>query len=115
MEKPSRFWRIAAIIFVGLNAGGAVLAFAMNEQMHADTHLVLLGVSLVAYLFMRGAQSRPKANPLEEVEDPRIQYLQQSVDAMALEIERLSEAQRYNERLKVEQKPSEARPPKETP
>jgi hypothetical protein len=114
MEKPSRFWRIAAIIFVGVNAGGAVLAFAMDEQMHADTHLILLGVSLVAYLFMRAAQSRRKANPLEENEDPRIQYLQQSVDAMALEIERLSEAQRYNDKLRVEQKP-EPGPPKETP
>jgi hypothetical protein len=42
--------------------------------------------------------------------DERLNYLQQSVDAVALEVERIGEAQRFNEKLRGEQ--SETPPPK---
>jgi hypothetical protein len=37
-----------------------------------------------------------------QADDPRIEYLQQSVDAIAVEVERIGEAQRYQERLQAE-------------
>lgn len=110
MTNPSRFWRVAAWLFVLVNAGGAVAALMMHEQMHAELHFALLGVGFVAYLFMRAAASRKQGIPPAEVGDGRIEYLQQSVDAMALELERLGEAQRFNEKLKAEQKQPPEKP-----
>jgi hypothetical protein len=43
-------------------------------------------------------------------EQQRIEYLQQSVDAMALELERVGEAQRFADKLRVER--GETPPPK---
>lgn len=102
MEKPSRFWRIAAVIFVFVNIAGAVYAVVVGEQMHAEAHLGILLVSFVAYLIMRGSPPPPRENLPPT--DPRIDYLQQSVDAVALEVERLGEAQRFQEKLKAERK-----------
>jgi hypothetical protein len=110
MNRSPRFWRLAAIVFMLINAGGAVLAYAMHEQMHAETHLALLGAGYVWYLFLRIGQRK---QPVQEEEqqlpaggaaDPRLEYLQRSVDAIALEVERMGEAQRFNEKLKTERK-----------
>ena len=103
VTKPSRFWRIAAVLFLIVNAGGAILAFAQGQQMHAETHLALFGAAFVGYAFSRAAQTRNQdlVDPLPEIEDPRVAQLQRSVDAMALELERLGEAQRYQEKLKT--------------
>jgi hypothetical protein len=107
MTRPSRFWRFAAVIFVFINVAGALYAVVVGEQMHAETHLALLLVTFVGYLVWRGApQSRRQDLPPAEQADPRVEYLQQSVDAMALEVERLGEAQRFNEKLKAKRKES---------
>jgi hypothetical protein len=45
--------------------------------------------------------------------DPRIDYLQQSVDAVALEVERLGEAQRFQEKLRAEKRPPSDGSPRE--
>jgi hypothetical protein len=105
MTQPSRFWRVAAAVFVFINVAGALEAVVVGEQMHAETHLALLLISFVGYLVWRGApQSRRQDLLPAEQADPRVEYLQQSVDAIALEVERLGEAQRFNEKLKVERK-----------
>lgn len=104
MNRSPRFWRIAAVLFLVVNAGGAVLAFVQGEQMHAEMHLALFGAAFVGYVFSRAAQSR-NGDPLPlESGDQRVGELQRSVDAMSLELERLGEAQRYRERLEVERK-----------
>jgi hypothetical protein len=106
MKKPSRFWRIAAVIFLIGNAAGAIYALAMGEQMHAEMHLALFGAAFVGYAFSRAAQTRTYggADTPEEIEDPRVAQLQRSVDAMSLELERLGEAQRYREKLEAERR-----------
>ena len=38
--------------------------------------------------------------------NPRLEQLQQSVDAIALEVERIGEAQRFNAKLQAEQNES---------
>lgn len=103
MARPSKFWRIAGAIFVLLNVAGAAYAFARGEQMHAEAHLGALLVAFVAYLLRRGSpltHAREEPPPV----NPRIDYLQQSVDALAIEVERLGEAQRFKDKLAVERK-----------
>src|SRR3954471_9134297 len=110
MTRRARLWQIAAGLFVLVNFGGAAFAIGMGEPMHALTHAVLLTLGLGAYLTWRAARPRGRANPTAEVPDERLNYLQQSVDAIALEVERIGEAQRYNEKLRGEQAP--VTPPK---
>lgn len=105
MKKPSRFWRIVAVLFLVVNAAGAIYALARGEQMHAETHLALFGAAFVGYAFSRAAQARNQRDEsTPEIEDPRVAQLQRSVDAMALELERLGEAQRYREKLEAERR-----------
>lgn len=106
MNPPSRFWRITAAIFVFLNIGGALFALRTGEQMHAEGHLALLLVTFVAYLVMRGSPRPPQqqnSSPAE-LADPRIDQLQRSVDAIAVEVERMGEAQRFRDKLDAERK-----------
>ena len=100
MTRRSKIWGIAAIAFIAINALGAVYATVMGERVHMDVHLVLLLAGVVTYLMWR-AKTRGRAQDALRAgqADPRIDYLQQSVDAMALEVERLGEAQRFREKL----------------
>lgn len=105
MIQRTKLWRTAAALFVIINVAGAGYAAAMGERMHLDTHLVLLAVGAVTYLMARAVAERRSRNtsaPVPPQGDDRLNYLQQSVDAMALEVERLGEAQRFNEKLKGE-------------
>ena len=105
MNRPSKSWRIAAWVFVFVNVGGALEAVVLGQQMHAEGHLALLLAGFVGYLVWRGAPGAPRQElPAAEQADPRVEYLQQSVDALSLELERLGEAQRFSEKLKAERK-----------
>jgi hypothetical protein len=104
MSLRSTLWRAAAALFVVFNVGGAGFAIAMGEPMHAFVHAVLMTLGLGAYLTWRVARPAPAtaATAAPQLPDQRLDYLQQSVDAMALEIERIGEAQRFNEKLRAE-------------
>jgi hypothetical protein len=100
--RRSKILRIGAVAWVIINGGGAPLAIAMGEPMHAATHVFLLFAGYVAWQFVpRGSKAAPAqlAEP-----DPKLEYLQQSVDAIAVEVERISEAQRFSEKLRAEQR-----------
>jgi hypothetical protein len=102
MTRRSRLWRAAAGFFLFINVAGAAYAIAMGEGMHALVHAVLLTLALGAYSTWR--VSRPVAvAETSRLSDDRLEYLQQSVDALALEVERIGEAQRFKEKLRVEQ------------
>jgi hypothetical protein len=109
MTRRSKIWRLTAWAYVLINALGAGYAFGMNERMHGTLHLVLLFAGFAGYAIWRMASSQRGEKPLLAT-DPRVEYLQQSVDAIALEVERIGEAQRYNEKLRVDR--PEAVPPK---
>jgi hypothetical protein len=100
MTGPSRLWRVIAGIFVLINVAGAGFAIAMREPMHAMTHVLVLAVGYIAWS-MAPWQRRRTPTPAG-LPDARIDYLQQSVDAVALEVERLGEAQRYADKLRAE-------------
>jgi hypothetical protein len=104
MTRRSRLWRWAAGFYAFINLGGLVFAAAQGEEMHAMLHLFLLLLGVAGYagwlLARRGAPQDhlPRAQQAEQ----RVEYLQQSVDAMALELERIGEAQRFSDKLRVE-------------
>jgi acyl-CoA synthetase (NDP forming) len=56
--------------------------------------------------------ARPREQPLSSTEsDHRLVALQQAIDTIAIEVERLSEAQRFTARLLEQRLPSVSRPP----
>jgi hypothetical protein len=101
MTQPSKLWRLAAALFVIINVAGAVYALRMGEGGHATTHVALLVVGFIGWQFAPWKRRQTPAP--EQVPDARLDYLQQSVDAVALEVERLGEAQRFADKLRAEQ------------
>ena len=98
MTRRSRLWRWAAGAFIVINVGGAALAIAMGQPRHAATHAVLLIVGYLGWLLM---PARLRQDPARaQLADDRIDYLQQSVDAVALEVERIGEGKRFDEKLR---------------
>jgi len=105
MTRRSRIWRWAAGLYAFINVAGLGYAVAMDEEMHAMLHLFLLLLGLAGYVGWRLARrASPQDVPQAQLaaEQQRIEYLQQSVDAMALELERVGEAQRFSDKLRVE-------------
>jgi hypothetical protein len=74
----------------------------MGEPMHAFTHAVLMAVGLGAYITWRAVQPR-RDYSTPNLPNEQLDYLQQSVDALALEVERIGEAQRFRNKQAVEQ------------
>jgi hypothetical protein len=111
MSQPSKLWRVAAALFVLINVGGAGYAFAMGERPHALLHVGLLVVGFIGWQF--APWKRREASAPEQLPDARLDYLQQSVDAVALEVERLGEAQRFADKLRTgqPQNPPANKPP----
>ena len=111
MTRRSIPWRVAAALFVIINVAGAGYAVAVGEPVHAAVHVALL---LGGYLGWRlGPWARRQDPAPAQLADARIEYLQQSVDAVALEVERIGEAQRFNDKLRAER--GETPPLKKSP
>lgn len=103
MTGRSKLWRALAGLYALVNVAGAAWGAAEGDEMHMMTHIVLLLLGFTAYLgwrLARRGQSQSLAQP--QLGEERIEYLQQSVDALALELERVGEAQRFADKLRVE-------------
>jgi len=101
MSPRSRLWRAGAAFLVVFNVVGAVYAAAMGEQLHTASHVLLLMLGIGAYTVWGGRRlQKGVANGAPA--DERLQYLQQSIDAIAVEVERIGEKQRYYEKLQAE-------------
>ena len=115
MTRRAKLWRAAAVLFGIINLGGMGLALAMDEMMHAMAHVFLLFVGLGAYLLWKavttwatpesgGQLSQASALPSSgrdsppQLGDHRMEYMQRSIDALALEVERIGEAQRFKDK-----------------
>jgi hypothetical protein len=96
------FWRIAAVGFVLINVGGLVYAAMMGELMHGIVHVALLGAGFIAWQFVRprGEAPLPAGVPVNE---RVLDSLQESIDAIALNVERIGEDQRFQAKLVKEQ------------
>jgi hypothetical protein len=105
MVGRTGLWQIVAAVFTVVNLVGLGMAMAAGEQMHSGIHVALS--LLGAYAMWRLSGRRGSAEPTyAEIEGTRLEQLQQSVDAIALEVERIGEAQRFNAKLQVEQSES---------
>jgi hypothetical protein len=111
--KRRKLWLIGAWIFTLINVGGGGFALAAGEVPHTAVHAVLavVGVYLVVRLSRR--------SPHEDVAavtaiDDRLDQIQQSVDAVALEVERIGEAQRFAAKLAAKRSESRLDEPPDT-
>ena len=119
MTGRAKLWRAAAVLFGIVNLAGMGFALAMDEMMHAMAHVFLLFLGLGAYLLWKAVTTwatpesgdqRSPASPLPssgrgstpQLGDQRIDYLQRSVDALALEVERIGEALRFRDKQDAE-------------
>jgi hypothetical protein len=99
-KRLSRGWKIFARIFVGINIAGFIFAARDSEPMHAAGHLLLLLVGLSIYMVWRYAgRSEPEPIPLIDPTNDVLDRLQQSVDKIALEVERVGESQRFHAKI----------------
>lgn len=111
MTRRTRIvWTAVAAVFTAINFGGAVFAAVAQEPIHAGVH-VLLGV-VGLYLTWRLSPWRiiDRTSQLGDSADAglpaaqvdRLSQLEQSVDAVALEVERIGESQRYMTKVLTE-------------
>lgn len=103
-----RAWIPVAWLLSLVNLAAVWFAAQPAEPWHATAH------SLLSVLFAIGAQ-RLMARQRPATEPNRLEQLQQSVDVIALEVERISEGQRYvtmilNETLRPSIDAREAQP-----
>ena len=105
MARRSGILRSALAIFTIVNIGGAVWAVVNGEMTHAIVHGMLIVGTFVVW---QGLSTRPQQ--VETASSPELDshldHLQKSVDAIALEVERIGEGQRFV--TKIIQKDSES-------
>ena len=98
MTRRSRLWGVALVAFAFINIAGGIYAGVMGEPLHAASHLVLLAAT--AFVWWR-LTPQPDQQQLAGARQAMqsLGHLQQSVDAIALEVERIGEAQRFETQL----------------
>jgi len=99
MTGRSRIWQVAAVVFTFVNLAGIGWAVAEEELAHALAHVA---AQLVGYVVWQLTSRTRQDDPPPQIDERRIEYLQQSVDAIALEVERIGEKQRFSDKLRVE-------------
>ena len=109
MTRRARIWRAVAVLFTVINIGGAIAAAVGDEPLHAAAHVGLIVATLVVWRI--AARRRQLDLPHPHAAEERLEHLQQSLDAIALDVERIGEAQRYAIKVvaeRVRSSPSEA-------
>jgi hypothetical protein len=111
MTRRTKVWLAVAVLFTLVNLAGIPFAAVAGEVLHTAAHVVLtvLGAYWVWVLvrqgYARGVPHREgaiSAPPLEITN--QLANLEQSVDAVAIEVERIGEAQRFMTRLFTEKR-----------
>ena len=96
MLPRSRFRLGLLVVYTLINVGGMIYAAGMGEAGHAALHAVLL-IPVGVLLLRRGAT---RADTLSAPASPSLEFpnrltnLEQSIDAVAIEVERIVEGQR---------------------
>jgi hypothetical protein len=101
MKRRSSTWPIVAGLFTLGNIAGTVYAAAMGEMRHATLHIMLTVAG--AWFTWVLVQRRGSGTDVDALDLPapsgelgaRLGHLEQSLDAIALEVERVGEGQRY--------------------
>ncbi len=104
-ERAKAIWRVAAVVFTTVNLVGLGMAGAAGEEMHSAVHVVLSLVG-AAGVWRLGRRTTGVDAASADLADARLEQLQQSIDAIALEVERIGEAQRFHAKLQSERSES---------
>ena len=103
MTRRAKIWLAVDVLFTLGNVAGGVYAGLLGEVLHAGVHagLALIG-ALLAWPLLARREGEPDipASPRELTD--RLTRLEQSVDAVAIEVERIGEGQRFLTRLFTE-------------
>ena len=84
---------------------GDVLAFAQVMSIILSSAAVAVAIGLGArWVWLRGSSTVPKA--ARQFDESRIERIENAVDAIAIEVERISEAQRFTVGLLAERLPA---------
>jgi len=108
MTRRARIvWTAVAAVFTVVNVAGAPFAAVAREPVHAGIHVLLgvLGAYLTWQLARRGRAERsvgPGTSAVDELPDDRLSQLERSVDAVAIEVERIGEGQRFMTKVLTE-------------
>lgn len=85
---------------MGINIAGGIFALMNGEPMHAAVHATLTIVGIGAYLIWRVSRTDSREIPARiDPTSELVDRLQQSVDKIALDVERVGEAQRFQAKL----------------
>ena len=117
----SRIWTAVAAIFTVVNIAGAVMAAMQGEAIHTGVHVLLALIG--AYFIWRLAPRRSEGNAEPALEHRpsaapppaspelanRLTHLEYAVDAVAIEVERIGEGQRFITRSFVDKDHEAAR------
>jgi len=100
-RQRAKLWLAAASLFTLINLGGAGMAAVAGEGLHTAAHvgLLILGAYFVWWLTPRVRRQQMLA---EQEVDPRLERIQQTLDTIGLEVERIGEAQRFTTKLVAE-------------
>lgn len=104
MTRRTKLWLGLAALFIVGNLVFAAIVGVAGEGTHAMAHLAV--VLPAAYVMKRLLARAPEAatSPMIAT-DERLDQLQQSLDAVAIEVERIGESQRFSARLAAERVP----------
>jgi hypothetical protein len=104
MIQRSIVWLAGAVLFLVVNLGGAAFAAAQGELLHAGVHVALLlpGAYLMRYALGIRRREGSVITALPGDLSDRLTHLEQSIDAVAIEVERIGEGQRFMTRLFTE-------------
>ena len=100
-RQRAKLWFIVASLFTLVNLGGAGVAAVAGEGLHTAAHVVL-GLLGAYFVWRLAPRARGQEILAEEEADPRLERLQQSLDAIGLEVERIGEAQRFATKIVAE-------------
>ena len=103
MRHPKR-WLIGTSIFTLINVAGAPFAFMAGEPWHGAAHVVLAvaGAYVLSRLAPRFQRNRQQQLVESGGAERQLDRLQQSLDAIAIDVERVGEAQRFMTKIAEE-------------
>lgn len=99
MAARAKLWKAAAVIFTLVNVGGGIYAAVNGEVMHAAVHVSLVAAT---YAIWQSARKRSESANAQPQFDEELRRLQGSLDAIALEVERIGEGQRFINKLQAQ-------------
>jgi len=110
VKEYSRWWRVGTLLFGVANIVGAIYHVAIGEMTPAMIHGGVAAGSFLLWMtvFSRPGEAQVTAD-MPEMES-HIDNLQRSVDAIALEVERIGEGQRFAQKILEDRRVAEHEP-----